>query len=184
MKEGSIKLLFSDSIGNDDYYHTYIEDIVYKMKDTAPEVYELFGKIQFVKANEVRQDDAVSCSLDAILFLKNALSHGVVHDRIISDDKGNVTNLPPEFFKTVQADLPQCVSSDQSFNGKEGKNLNTHLIKHARNIVFEPGNKASKSKPRTLESKCYIYNKAEKFVDIINEAIQSKNDPNASKRQR
>ncbi|MBL0318566.1 MAG: AMP-binding protein [Alphaproteobacteria bacterium] len=184
VKEGSIKLLFSNSAGNDNHYHEKIMGIVYEMKDTAPEVYELFNKIQFVKGNIIRQDDFVSCSLDAILFLKNALSHGVVHDRIISDDEGNVTNLPPEFLKTAQADLPQYVSCDQSFNGKEGKNLNTHLLKHSRNIVFEPVNKSSINKPLTIESKCYLYNKVGKFVSIINEAFQSKNDPNVSKIQR
>lgn len=157
-----ISLIVSDSLGQNESYASQIREHFASVTSSSPEL----GAIRIILDLHQRQTDSSSCSVDAIVYLKNTLQCPFL-SRAIIDDSNIIRSNPPEALKTWQTELPASTHSEAAFFNKPKKNLATHGERYTRLISFFPSSKQGPKQDKIMPAKIYLYEKSKKMERIL-----------------
>ena len=127
-------------------------------------------KIKLIIDPHPRQADPSSCSIDAIVFLKNMLRINWL-DQLKVNRQIDIKQLPADAFKTFQVNYPEHVDTKAPFLRNPQKNLEGHQRRYQKTIPFFASSDVNKDTV-SREQSVYLYEKAEKFIEILSEATE------------
>lgn len=171
-----IKLFCSDSINSEDRIQ-WDDGLLCEIERRKDKDSEL-ADIEIVIDPYARQEDSVSCMVDAVCYLKNSLRTNVCAEtkfERVGDRKYSViTEHTPESLKTVQKiELPTTVDRNKFF-GPKNKRLVDHRKKYFAEVTLSGTTKSGEKDTKTVPHYLYLESKTVKFERIISEARKQK----------